>query len=183
MVIENSTRRLAIVAAFIPLMALYLIYTFKLHFLLPSIATWPTQQQIAVDVSTFMRHKLFPWTVKVDMLREGLENSAHRTRFTSHIVAVGDLHGDMGNAKKVLQFAGVVDGRGRWTGDVDVLVQTGDIIDRYGISFCTRESCYAEQLIVEGTILSLYSLGWINCVTKLIMSEVSSCPCSETMSG
>lgn len=47
------------------------------------------------------------------------------------IVAVGDLHGDSGNALKVLQMAGVVDEHGTWTGDVDFFVQTGDIIDRY----------------------------------------------------
>ncbi|THH09178.1 hypothetical protein EW146_g8759 [Bondarzewia mesenterica] len=50
----------------------------------------------------------------------------HRSR----IVAVGDLHGDIENAQKVLQLAGVVDSAGAWSGDVDVFVQTGDIIDR-----------------------------------------------------
>lgn len=82
------------------------------------------------EFSSFTKHKLFPWTIKQDKLREGLENSISRTRFTRHIVAVGDLHGDMGNARKVLQFAGVVDDMGDWTGDVDFFVQTGDIIDR-----------------------------------------------------
>jgi len=82
------------------------------------------------EFSSFTKHKLFPWTIKQDKLRAGLENSINRTRFTRHIVAVGDLHGDMGNARKVLQFAGVVDDMGDWTGDVDFFVQTGDIIDR-----------------------------------------------------
>lgn len=45
------------------------------------------------------------------------------------IVAVGDLHGDYTNALKVLQMSNVVDAHGNWTGDVDVFVQTGDIID------------------------------------------------------
>jgi hypothetical protein len=50
--------------------------------------------------------------------------------FTRRIIAVGDLHGDMQNAKRVLQFSGVVDKYGDWTGRTDFFVQTGDIIDR-----------------------------------------------------
>lgn len=45
------------------------------------------------------------------------------------IVAVGDLHGDYINTLKVLQMSGVVDSEGRWMGDIDIFVQTGDIID------------------------------------------------------
>ena len=55
------------------------------------------------------------------------------------IVAVGDLHGDMPNALKVLQLGGVVDEYGNWTGDVDYLVQTGDIIDRCVIQTSTSQ--------------------------------------------
>lgn len=50
--------------------------------------------------------------------------------YTRRIVAVGDLHGDMPNAQRVLQMAGVVDANGDWSGEVDYFVQTGDIIDR-----------------------------------------------------
>jgi hypothetical protein len=50
--------------------------------------------------------------------------------FRRHIVAIGDLHGDMENAKRVLEFSGVVDENLDWSGKVDMLVQTGDIIDR-----------------------------------------------------
>ena len=50
--------------------------------------------------------------------------------FVRRIVAVGDLHGDFGNARKVLEMSGVVDEEGKWTGQVDFFVQTGDIIDR-----------------------------------------------------
>ncbi|KAJ6576663.1 Metallo-dependent phosphatase-like protein [Mycena vulgaris] len=57
-------------------------------------------------------------------------SSSARAPFTRHIVAVGDLHGDMQNAQTVLQFSGVVDEFGNWTGDADFFVQTGDIIDR-----------------------------------------------------
>lgn len=52
------------------------------------------------------------------------------TPFVRRIVAVGDLHGDMTNARRVLQFSGVVDENDDWTGNVDFFVQTGDIIDR-----------------------------------------------------
>lgn len=53
-----------------------------------------------------------------------------RPRFTRRIIAVGDIHGDLYNAGRVLQMAGVVDEDGNWSGNVDVFVQTGDIIDR-----------------------------------------------------
>jgi len=53
-----------------------------------------------------------------------------RMPFRRHIVAVGDLHGDLPNARKVLQFSGVTDAMGNWTGEVDIFAQTGDIIDR-----------------------------------------------------
>ena len=56
--------------------------------------------------------------------------AAAPAHFTRRIVAVGDLHGDMPNALKVLQMADVVDHEGNWTGNVDYFVQTGDIIDR-----------------------------------------------------
>jgi hypothetical protein len=130
MVVFNPTRRMAIILAFVPLMALYLMFTFKIHLLIPSMATWPTQHQIMSHFRAYTRHKLFPWTIKQDKLRDGLRNSRLRTRFRRHIVAVGDLHGDMANARKVLQFSGVVDEEGDWSGDVDFFVQTGDIIDR-----------------------------------------------------
>ena len=62
----------------------------------------------------------------------GSKPAAHGdTTFTRRIVAVGDLHGDMPNAQKVLHMAGVVDEEGHWSGGVDYFVQTGDIIDRY----------------------------------------------------
>jgi Calcineurin-like phosphoesterase len=53
-----------------------------------------------------------------------------RTQHSTRIVAVGDLHGDIGNAQKVLEMARVVDSDGMWSGEVDIFVQTGDIIDR-----------------------------------------------------
>ncbi|PSR75584.1 hypothetical protein PHLCEN_2v9064 [Hermanssonia centrifuga] len=57
-------------------------------------------------------------------------DDAAKHQFRRRVVAVGDLHGDLPNAHKVLQMAGVVDETGQWSGGVDFFVQTGDIIDR-----------------------------------------------------
>ncbi|KAJ4971452.1 hypothetical protein NE237_004551 [Protea cynaroides] len=48
------------------------------------------------------------------------------------IVAVGDLHGDLGQARCALETAGVLssDGQDVWTGGETVLIQLGDIFDR-----------------------------------------------------
>ncbi|WP_420821743.1 metallophosphoesterase [Pyxidicoccus trucidator] len=46
------------------------------------------------------------------------------------IVAVGDVHGDVGALREVLKLAGLVDAQGHWTGGKAHLVQTGDIPDR-----------------------------------------------------
>lgn len=62
------------------------------------------------------------------------EHEAAPGRYRRRIVAVGDLHGDLPNARRVLHMANVVDKEGHWSGGVDFFVQTGDIIDRYAIS-------------------------------------------------
>ncbi|XP_047161718.1 shewanella-like protein phosphatase 1 [Vigna umbellata] len=48
------------------------------------------------------------------------------------ILAVGDLHGDIKQARSALEMAGVLssDGQDLWTGGETVLVQLGDILDR-----------------------------------------------------
>lgn len=46
------------------------------------------------------------------------------------IVAVGDVHGDYEQFVTVLRQAGVIDGKGHWTGGRTHLVQTGDVLDR-----------------------------------------------------
>ncbi|KAI0342803.1 Metallo-dependent phosphatase [Trametopsis cervina] len=88
--------------------------------------------------------------------------------FTRKIVAVGDLHGDIGNAYEVLKMAGVVDEEGSWSGDVDVFVQTGDIIDRgddtiklYDWMDALREEAHAKG----GIMLShLGNHEWMNVI-------------------
>ena len=59
-----------------------------------------------------------------------IQGDLPKDAFVRRIVAVGDLHGDFGNARKVLEMSGVVDEEGEWTSQVDFFVQTGDIIDR-----------------------------------------------------
>jgi hypothetical protein len=51
-------------------------------------------------------------------------------RVPEHIVAIGDLHGDLGAARAALRLAGAIDAQDRWTGGRLVVVQTGDILDR-----------------------------------------------------
>ncbi|GHJ88497.1 hypothetical protein NliqN6_4899 [Naganishia liquefaciens] len=46
------------------------------------------------------------------------------------IVAVGDLHGDLKNAKTVLRMARIIDDDDAWIAGNDTLVQTGDMVDR-----------------------------------------------------
>jgi hypothetical protein len=65
-----------------------------------------------------------------DTMIMGAQQVAPKKPFRRHIVAIGDLHGDMANARRVLEFSGVVDENLDWSGKVDILVQTGDIIDR-----------------------------------------------------
>lgn len=68
--------------------------------------------------------------------QEVITTPSAATGFTSRIVAVGDLHGDLPNALRVLKMSGVIDDAGNWSGDVDVLAQTGDIIDRCAPNRC-----------------------------------------------
>jgi len=46
------------------------------------------------------------------------------------IVAIGDLHGDYEQYINVMQSAGLLDKKGKWSGGKTHLVQTGDITDR-----------------------------------------------------
>ena len=89
----------------------------------------------------------------------------HRIRHSTRIVAVGDLHGDIGNAQKVLEMAKVVDSDGMWSGEVDIFVQTGDIIDRcvpYAVNTWIADF---ESLVV--TTRSNFLTGWKTCDHRL----------------
>jgi Calcineurin-like phosphoesterase len=107
-----------------------------------------------------MRHRLWPWTIELDKARD-----SERHPFSRHIVAVGDLHGDLPNARRVLDFSGVVDEFGDWSGDVDFFVQTGDIIDRF-VSTTLKILHFANMIPLEGTTPSIYLTGWIDFAHK-----------------
>jgi hypothetical protein len=48
----------------------------------------------------------------------------------TRVVAIGDVHGAFTEFTNILQQAGLIDGKRRWIGGQDTLVQTGDVIDR-----------------------------------------------------
>lgn len=52
------------------------------------------------------------------------------TAVPSRIVAVGDVHGGYDEFVRLLQDAGVINGRKQWVGGRTQLVQTGDVVDR-----------------------------------------------------
>lgn len=59
-----------------------------------------------------------------------LEPVPTRVSAPRRLVAIGDLHGDLGAARAVFQLAGAVDEKGHWIGGELVVVQTGDLLDR-----------------------------------------------------
>jgi len=88
--------------------------------------------------------------------------------FVRRIVAVGDLHGDFGNARKVLEMSGVISKEGEWTGLVDFFVQTGDIIDRGDDTiklFSYMDKLRDQALAAGGMVLShLGNHEWMNVI-------------------
>lgn len=46
------------------------------------------------------------------------------------IVAIGDLHGDHDAWRAIARAAGLIDGKGKWSGGDTTLVQMGDVVDR-----------------------------------------------------
>lgn len=50
--------------------------------------------------------------------------------FAARIVAIGDLHGDLGATRSALRLAGAIDDSDSWIGGELIVVQTGDQLDR-----------------------------------------------------
>ena len=46
------------------------------------------------------------------------------------LVAIGDLHGDLGGLRSALRAAGAIDAHDHWTGGDLTILQTGDVLDR-----------------------------------------------------
>ncbi|KAG8712270.1 hypothetical protein FRC08_014813 [Ceratobasidium sp. 394] len=86
-----------------------------------------------------------------------LQESPTDGQFTRKIVAVGDLHGDLVNMKKVLSMGGVINDAGDWSRKVDFFVQTGDIIDRGDDTlemFALMDRLREQALQAGGRVLS-----------------------------
>ncbi|TKA55979.1 hypothetical protein B0A53_01681 [Rhodotorula sp. CCFEE 5036] len=60
----------------------------------------------------------------------GLFSLSRNHKDPQRIIAVGDVHGDLAALMQILRRAQLVDLRGHWIGGQDILVQTGDIVDR-----------------------------------------------------
>lgn len=45
-------------------------------------------------------------------------------------IIVGDIHGELDGFRDILRNAGLIDSKGYWSGGDDILIQTGDVIDR-----------------------------------------------------
>ena len=135
--------------------ALYFIYAAELHVLVPHLVKYTsTRPEIIAQLHWYriLSSSVWPGVVlhpQGDRQHPEHNPASARRPFTRHIVAVGDLHGDLPNAKKVLQFSGITDSNGDWTGDVDFFVQTGDIIDRWVVGFCGI-SWFAAKMFGRG---------------------------------
>ena len=53
------------------------------------------------------------------------------------IIALGDLHGDLQAVRAAFRVGGVIDDEDHWIGGGDIVVQTGDVLDRW---FLEREA-------------------------------------------
>ncbi|MCX5808179.1 MAG: metallophosphoesterase [Proteobacteria bacterium] len=73
-------------------------------------------------------------------------------------IVVGDIHGELEGFKEILRNAGLIDGKDNWTGGNDILVQTGDVIDR---GTCSREAVdllkklQKEAAVAKGELVRL----------------------------
>lgn len=105
----------------------FVLYHFDIHLQLASVVQ---DYNLQVRIPALLQKAVTELQEQAPVVDSVAQTPKVAKPFTRHIVAVGDLHGDYPNAQKVLQFSGVVDEYGNWTGNVDFFVQTGDIIDR-----------------------------------------------------
>jgi hypothetical protein len=73
------------------------------------------------------------------------------------LVAIGDLHGDLGAARRALRLAGAIDEADQWIGGDLVVVQLGDILDRGddAVEILELFGAVAEQARASGGELHL----------------------------
>jgi len=58
--------------------------------------------------------------------KEGISLQAGQKRR----IVVGDIHGELDGFREILRNAGLTDSKDNWSGGNDILIQTGDVIDR-----------------------------------------------------
>ena len=75
-----------------------------------------------------LRQLVWPLLVLAALLLPGAMPA--RAADPQRIVAVGDLHGDYDAWRAIARGAGLIDGKGKWTGRAATLVQLGDVVDR-----------------------------------------------------
>lgn len=121
---SGLTRRALAVLTLSVAFAVYVIYSFQLYLIFSAIPELTLRPELLAKISDLLSERTG--------LGVNVSSPSPVTRqpFSRRIVAVGDLHGDLPNARRVLEFSGVTDSYGNWTGEVDFFVQTGDIIDR-----------------------------------------------------
>lgn len=56
-------------------------------------------------------------------------HDSQRPAYSKQIIALGDLHGSLSSAKRVLRMAGVIDVDDNWVLGNGTLVQSGDIVE------------------------------------------------------
>ena len=77
---------------------------------------------------------------------------------SERIIAMGDLHGDLEAGRRAFKVAGLIDDHYHWIGGTAVVVQTGDVLDRW---YLERElmdwlvAVRAEALAAGGDIITL----------------------------
>ncbi|KAI0078752.1 Metallo-dependent phosphatase [Panus rudis PR-1116 ss-1] len=175
-------------AALVPLVAVFLVirsFDTRTDFLKVVAArigsTWPfalhpdaTQQPLIVEDVLWYPHKGDGHKLSSVHNAHGGQGKTYgqvassEPTFTRRIVAVGDLHGDLPNAHKVLRMAGVVDEENNWSGGADIFVQTGDIIDRGDDTiklYMWMEQLRSQAQAKGGTVLShLGNHEWMNLI-------------------
>jgi hypothetical protein len=62
--------------------------------------------------------------------RKSVAGTSQRRTAKGRVIAIGDLHGDLGAARRALRVAKVIDNNDAWIGGDTTLVQTGDLLDR-----------------------------------------------------
>ncbi|KAJ4480002.1 Metallo-dependent phosphatase-like protein [Lentinula aciculospora] len=166
---QNNHSRLSRIWVLLPILCtLYYIHLNGVHLQMYSLL----QHAYTEHLAHLPAHKPFSGDVVVEEKSQVLLNSPDEINglqsFTRHIVAVGDLHGDLPNALRVLRFSQVVDGDGNWAGNVDFFVQTGDIVDRGDDTiklFKLMEKLREQAPTTGGVVLSnLGNHEWMNAI-------------------